>query len=83
MISQIPRTSYKPHPLLELMLNQQLINQTSTKLGQTIAQLQELQASYDDPAIRELLYHIAEYQEKLVTASHKLAATTESESKAA
>ncbi|MGC1244936.1 MAG: hypothetical protein WA865_01895 [Spirulinaceae cyanobacterium] len=68
---------------LPKLMNKDLINQTSIKLGQTIAQLQKLQANYDDPAITKLLYHIAEYQEKLVTAIHQLAVTTEKEIQAA
>ena len=59
------------------MLNQQLINQTSIKLGESIAQLQELQASYDDPAITSLLDHIASYQYKLVAVKNQLTTTTE------
>ncbi|MGB3691363.1 MAG: hypothetical protein WA865_11720 [Spirulinaceae cyanobacterium] len=64
-------------------MNTNLINTTSIKLGEVIAQLQELQRFYDDPAIEELLYHIAEYQEKLVTASSKLTATSEQAKQAA
>ncbi len=76
-------TYHKPYPLPDLMLNQQLINQTSIKLGESIDQLQQLQACYDDPAIAQLLSHIADYQYKLVAVKNQLTTTTEKETQAA
>ncbi|MGB5970294.1 MAG: hypothetical protein WBG70_18410 [Spirulinaceae cyanobacterium] len=64
-------------------MNTNLINTTSIKLGEVIAQLQELQRFYDDPSIDQLLGHVADYQEKLVTASHQLTATSEQAKQAA
>lgn len=64
-------------------MNKELINQTSIKWGEAITKLQELQRFYDDSAIQKLLYPIAQYQQKLVTASCELAVTKEQVKRAA
>ena len=55
----------------------------SIALGKAIYELQKQQHQSPDKETEELLNHIAEYQEKLVTVSYELTATNEKKTQAA